>query len=313
MNFLWKDKDTDSIQFLPSLANLFKNSIEHLYLDEDCHSFMKLPFMPQLESLKLDIPVDFDSKSVNLNKLFPALKKLELDSFDTWNYDDFIESEWEELLPNSEPCPNVNSLSLRSFTMRIQLFDHILNIFPKLTKIVLQVTTDGAQILRRIMTEMTQLEDLSVCGRIEGIENIDAFYTGIPVQKVQELEHVVTELKEMTAQLRADTIQHYRTRYSQFPFIANLTNLKRLWLDTIGRSGEANNNPLYDTDKDTRMTDVLAYFGLYSMKHINKLEINDCEFTKGGCEILTTEMGLETWTFTSEDYKDYIVPNKWDE
>jgi len=173
-----------------------------------------------------------------------------------------------------------------------------------LTKLELTVKRDGVQILRQIMTEMTQLENLTVFGIIDGTENIDAFLTGIPVEIVQELEHVVTELKEMTVQLRSEVIQHYRNRHCQFPSIANLTNLKRLHLNISG---------IYDEDEDeprphTRMTDVFAYFCLYSMKHINKLEIEDCEFTKIGCEMLTVEMGLKTWSFKDVDYDDIIPP-----
>jgi len=278
------------------LANLFKNSLERLCVHEICSSFMQLPHMPKLGRLEFLIYRDFDSKFVDLNKLFPALKELELDGWDFLG--DF---EWEEFLPNSAPCPNVNSLSVARI-VRFQLFDHILNIFPKLTKLEVEVKTDGVQILRKIMIELTQLEDLSLDGTLEGIQNIDAILSGIPVQKVQELEYVVTELKEMSVQLRQDTIRHYRTQHCQFPSIANLTNLKRLQLGTIGRSHDGEGEP----PKNTRMTDVFAFFCLYSMKHINKLEIGDCEFTTTACKILTAEMGLDTWIFTDSNFYDII-------
>jgi len=156
------------------------------------------------------------------------------------------------------------------------------------------------------MSQMTQLEDLSLYGKIEGVESLDALYTGIPVQRIQEFEDVAIELKEMTVQIRAETIQHYKTLHCQFPSIGNLTNLKRLSLNTTG-VGEQREEE--EPTSETRMTDVFAYFGLYSMKHINKLDIGNCEFTKTGCEILTVEMGLETWCFSGTNiYDDDIIP-----
>jgi len=293
-------EEENSFEFLPLLAKLFKNSIQRLVVDEVSPSLTQLPHMPKLETLELDVPNGFDSKCVNLNKLCPSLKELELyyrDRYEDADGDD----EWEELLPNSDPCPNLKSLSLGQIVITIQLFDHILNIFPKLSKLVCDVGSDGEEILRKIMTRMTQLEDLSVYGEIEGIENIDALLTGIPVQHVQELQHVITGLKEMTVQLRSEVIRQYTTQYSQLPSIANLTNLKHLQLSTTGTR-------MSDEEEIvTTMTDVFAYFGLYSMKHIKKLKIQNCEFTKTGAEILTAEMGLETWSFKNED-ADIIPP-----
>jgi len=177
--------------------------------------------MPKLKSLKFSIFDPFDSKCVDLNKLCPSLKELEL--FCKHQHD---VCEWEEFLPNSNPCPNLNSLSLGQIVLRIQPFQHILNIFPKLTKLVLDVGRDGAEILNKIMTQMTQLEDLSVYGRIEGIESIDALLTGIPVQDVKKLKRWVSSLKDMPVQLRGEVIRLYRNQYSQFPSITNLTRFK---------------------------------------------------------------------------------------
>jgi len=279
--------------FTPLLATLFKNSIQSLVVSNiQCPSFIQLPYMPKLETLHLFPSNNFHSKYVSLNKLFPALKNFYFIVFG-------IQREWEELLPDSDPCPNVLALYL-GISFRIQLFDHILNIFPKLTKLHLQVKSDGVQILWKVMTEMKQLEYLRVYGEIKGIENIDALYTGFPVRKVHKLQHVVNELKKMTVHLRAETIRRYTIRYSHFPSIANLTNLKCLELHTTGTNEERT--------RYTRMTDVFLYFGLHSMKHINKLRITRCEFTKTASELLTTEMELETWSFTDSKYRDIIPP-----
>jgi len=284
------------------LIQSFKETLEYFHLSTFvCQSFTEFPKMSRLKRLTLAwFPEDFEFRCINLNEIFPVLFEL---TVLVWQ--DEAEAT-EEFFSDSAPCPNMKSFQLgNSACMTINAFNQMLNVFPNLTGLSIDIRVDGVEILRRIWSQMTRLEYLYICGRIQTTDAVDSILTGIPVHALQEMRDIINNLDKIPLELeRREIILKLRNQYSQLPSITHLTSLSELSIDLIGDGVKVKSN------QRNLLTDLSGYLGFYSMKRLRKLKVKSCKMTKKCCEILTKDMGLESWEFKTSKYKDIIPSEK---
>jgi len=293
------------------MATIFKETLEDFNVMGGYHgfefNFLDFPNMPKLKSFKFGIK-DLGDIPVNLNNIFPALETLNVKfEYDTYE----SEGEWEtlEFFSQFHVCPIIKTLILEKNLTGIRTFHNILRVFPNLRKLTFRFGEDeseAGQILQQIWAGMTQLESLSVSAFIhfkEGM-SLDSLLTGIPIQALQDIRHVIPNLETMTVEKRREEILSVVEQHgTQEPSIRNLTNLRHLHLNL---SWSVEWNLIHGP------SDMTGYFGIYLMKHLNQLDIQHCDFTKTCCEILTMETSVEAWKFqtggSGEIGPKHIIP-----
>jgi len=182
-------------------------------------------------------------------------------------------------------------------------FKQMCTVFPNLTKLKITTKVDGAEILKQIWSQMTQLEFLDFCGQTQTEDSMDSVLTGISTNGLQEIEmsDVFKNLEGMTNKVeRREMILSLMNQHSTLPCIGNLTNLNSLTIQFIGKG--------VDPNQRKSLTDLSGYLGLYSLNRLKHLRVDKCELTETCCEILRKDMGLETWAFTNSGYHD-IIPD----
>jgi len=167
----------------------------------------------------------------------------------------------------------------------------------------LSSATTARRVLGQIWVNMTQLESLDLFADIKAKEamKLDSLITGIPIEGLNQIRQVIPDLEKMTVENRREEILSLVEEHGTQPSILNLTNLRHLKLRLSAEVEMAETEPMYN------VSDLTGYLGIYLMKQLKHLEIENCNFTKKCCEILTMETGVEAWSFESEE-SEHIIP-----
>jgi len=260
------------------MVELMKESLVSIQIHNSLSIPIHLPRMPKLKLLDLGMfrkhPQGF--RFQDFNNSCPALQYLKLNSENKLLDEFFI---------GSECCPLIESLNLGNSKVNLQTFERTLEILPNLTELALTLTVDGADILQKIWTEMSQLEKLHIHGRLSTRIGIESLITGISYEEFKKIEkNMLNTLKDMTTEARRQTISEIIKKHRTLPSLGNLTNLRDLKLNMTSK-----------VEKQRRfLSDLTGYFGVYTLKNLRHLDISNCEVSKTCTEILVADMDLDS-------------------
>jgi len=289
------DLDKPESQPLLYVISLFKDTLQLLKIHQrrfvSLTGFQKMKCLTQLSLTAWN---NFNSRCINLKNIFPVLKRLHIHTMTDDKYDSFF--------PDSETCPSLKCLQLTGFSLKINGFNQMLTVFPNVTNLQVSIKVDGEEILRRIWTQMTQLESLIISGVIDSKDSVDSVFTGISDHALEEItKDVINNLETMARIERRETILSLRNQHSQFPSIGDLTKLKSLTLSLTGMLNR-------DGRRSMHLTDLTGYFGFYSIQTLKELTVGNCEMTKTCCEILTRDS--EIVELQSQDLNGFKTFNR---
>jgi len=249
--------------------------------------------MPKLKRLEIETKDPVLTRQ-SFSQTFPVLEELKFESSGRIQilnrFKGFINL-------NGEDSSALKSLSIEAKPMKMKTFTRILTLCPILRKLECLIKDlDGAEVLNKIWTHMTQLEELIIIGRLRRTLNLDSLITGIPVKVIKQIKltkySIFDSLGQLDMEARRSKLLILINEHRTLPSIGNLTNLKtlRLNLTTVASA-------ITRPEHLTFLTDITGYLGFYSCKNIRNLHVVNCEFSTSCAEMLVKDNCLMTWKF----------------